>query len=280
MPVTTPGFDPRTNREGPIGSPSFPPGPAGRSSGYPGQNNAVPTPRPNPNLPIQPKSVATVPAPPLMIPGAREPGYEEGLKAHNADREKAKAISLQNIPALQAYKLIQGLRSGPTTGPWNEAIAALKANGILNIKGNEDPTAIYEEANKKLSQIVKSGGSRSDADLAKSEESSPSVKTQISPALVKLTRDLITQNRIEQSIPGAFKGKDEQNYLNHTSTYADKIDPRAFGYDLLPKEEKSKLWKEMIKQTDKNGVPTTLTAKRFFDGLRIAKEQGLHDQES
>lgn len=209
------------------------------------------------------------------------PMFEEGKKQLAQDQEVAKTKALNNVPALQAYKMLDGLRSGPGTDTWNKTIAFAKANGIIPIDTKNDPTAIYQEVNKKLAQFVQGNGTRSDADLAKKEESSPSVKTQISPALIKLTRDAIGLNNIDVALPNARSSENLSEYGNHRSNFTKNIDPRAFTYHLLPNDEKKPLWDEMIKQTRiENGkrVPTTATAKKFFESLDIVKKQGLHLQ--
>lgn len=202
------------------------------------------------------------------------PGFEEGLKGKTEDQMKAKGLSIQNVTAIQAYKLLKGLNSGPTSGPWNEAVAAAKTLGIIPIDIKNDSTAIYQEVNKKLSKIIQAGGTRSDAELARSEESNPNVKTQINPALKKLIRDQIAQNRTSITMPNEFQGNDLSKYNAHASTYATKIDQDAATYDLLDPEEKAELWKKMKAKKD------TAQGKRFFDTMRIMKRNKQYDQES
>lgn len=209
------------------------------------------------------------------------PLFSQGAEALTKDQEQALGRATALKPAEQALKLLPGLRSGPTTETFNKAVAALKANGIIPTDTKDDPTAIYQEVNKKLSQYV--GGnpnvSRSDASQALAEAGSPSVGHQISPALVKLTRDAIALDRVQVARPNAFtdangeRRKDLQNYGEHRAKFSQSIDERAFGLGDLPADESKALVKKMLNKYDKN--PNDPEAKKFLRSVDIAKKQGF-----
>lgn len=201
------------------------------------------------------------------------PLFDEGKKQLVEDQQVALDRSNAIKPALQAYKLLKDIRSGPGTAQWNTALAFAKANNILDIGNENDPTAVYQEVNKKLSQYVQGAGTRSDADLASREASSPSAKTQIKPALIKLTRDAIALDRIKIAMPTAFEGKDYSKVGNHRATFPQKIDERAFTLDMLDLEkpgERQKLIDDMKKKQN------TPEGKKFWKSLEIADKAGLY----
>lgn len=277
MPPTTPGFDQNTGQ-----------------SGYTGPNpNAVTAPPPMPGTPMVPGSQPT-PLPiarPDTAPAtfaqrsnfgpAPPPLFEEGKKAFTEDQAQALGRATALKPAEQALKLLPGLRSGPTTETFNKAVAALKANGIIDTETANDPTAIYQEVNKKLSQYVGNNPnvSRSDAGQALAEAGSPSVSHQISPALIKLTRDAIALDRVQIARPNAYtdangnQRKDLQNYGQHRATFPQSIDERAFGLSDLPSDERQSLVKGMLDKYKKN--PNDPEAKKFLRSYDIAKKQGF-----
>jgi hypothetical protein len=270
LPTGTPGFDDN-------GKPAFaPPNP-----------NAVTAPPPRPGTPTVPGSAPT-PLPiarPEAAPAtfaqrssfapAPPPLFEKGTQAYTEDQAQALARATALKPAEQALKLLPGLRSGPTTEAFNKAVAALKANGIIDTDTKNDPTAIYQEVNKKLSQYVGNNPnvSRSDAGQALAEAGSPSVSHQISPALIKLTRDAIALDRVQIARPNAFEGNDYQNYGKHRATFPQSIDERAFGLGDLPKDEAKSLVKTMYDKYKKN--PNDPEAKKFLRSYDIAKKQGF-----
>lgn len=219
-------------------------------------------------------ATAEQPTPAIVPRGpvtGRPPAYDIGLKQRAEDQQ----VGLERLtaikPAIQAYGMLKGLRSGPGTAPFNNAVAFLKANGIIDIKDENDPTAIYQEVNKKLSQYIQGNGTRSDADLAKKEESSPSVKSQISPALIKLTKDSIILDRVRAAVPNAFEGNDYSQYGNHRSTFPAKIDEKAFGLDLMEPKERQALLDDMKKKQN------TFEGKKFWNSLATVKKLGLYN---
>ena len=265
-PPTTPTVDPNTNQPALLG-PQNPQLPEGASpSGLPGQ--FIP-----PNKlggAVQPRQSPTGPV------TAPTPLFDTGKAQYVADQELATQKLTAIKPMLQAVPYLKDLRSGSGTSTWNNALAFLKANGIINIEATNDPTAVYQEVNKKLSQYINQTGSRSDAALANKEESSPSAKTQISPALIKLVHDQIALDRVEAARAGAFKGQNFAEYGKHKSEFPNRVDERAFGLDLVTPEERASLvQKEAGNLKSKDGA-VRQKAERFFKSLRIAKEQGFY----
>lgn len=210
-------------------------------------------------------------------PAGAPPMFEEGKHQLAEDQLLAAQKMTAVKPALEGLKLLPGLRSGPGTEPFNKAVAFLKANNLISTEQENDPTVVYQEANKYLSQYLKGRGGRSDADLAAAEKSSPNVGVQLNPALQNLTRTAIAQDRIEAARANAFTqgGRtDYQNYGAHRAAFPQSIDDKAFQLDLMDPDKSAKLVDQMHDKYKKN--PKDKDAIKFFNSLDIAKKQGFY----
>lgn len=218
-------------------------------------------------VPVDPAG-APVPRGPVTGPPAM---FTEGKAAYTADQD----VSTQRLtalkPVLKAFPMIEGLRTGPTTEGFNKIVATLKANHIIPTSAN-DPTAIYQEVNKYLSQYLKGRGGRSDADLAAAEKSSPNVGVQLNPALLNLTRSAIAQDRLEALRAPAFEGKDYSKYGAHKALFPATIDEKALALDTMPKEERKALIADM------QAKGQTLDGQKFWRGIQLAIKHKLYDK--
>jgi len=208
------------------------------------------------------------------------PLFEEGKKQITEDRNNAAARMMRAKPAIEALPLIQtpGFLSGPLTEQFTNAAATLKSLGIIDTAAENDPTAIRQEVSKKLAQYVSGSpvGQRSDAAQILAEASSPNPKTQILPALLKLTKDAVILDRVEAARPNSFKDKDYSKYGEHKSNFPQSIDERAFGLDLEPEDKSAKMVDTMAKKLKSSNSRERNEATKFFKSLRIAKEQGFY----
>lgn len=301
IPPTQPviGPDNRQTLQGPT-APIAPPGVA-PGPGLPVQGRTVPAAdvapavRPPPTVTLPANSNALPTTPDTIAPSAvvqsrfpapsgpavgQTPLYEEGLKAYTQDQAASGAKMLAAKPAIQALPLMQtpGFLSGPLTDQFTKVVAGLKSSGLIKIADNADPTAIRQEAAKKLYQYVSASpvGQRSDAAQTLKEASSPNPNVQILPALIKLTKDSIALDRIEAAMPQAFKGKDFENYVKHKGTFPQSIDEKAFTLDLEPEETRTKIVDGMAEKLKSKNSRERNAAEKFFKSLRVAKEAGFY----
>lgn len=209
------------------------------------------------------------------------PLFEEGKKKFTEDQQNAMAKMFAAKPAIQSLPLMNtpGFLSGPLTDQFTNVVAALKSTGLIDIKDENDPTAIRQEVVKKLAQYVSGSpvGQRSDAAQTLKEAASPSPKVQLLPALIKLTKDAIALDRIEAALPNSFKDKDLSKYGSYRASFPQSIDEKAFTLDLEP-EDKSKRLVDSMEEKFKN--PKSQREKneaiKFLKSLRIAKENGFY----
>ena len=202
----------------------------------------------------------------------QEQQFKQNLDQYAADQNTATAKATQLKPIQQVIKLLPGLQSGPGTEQFNNAVATLKAFNIIPTGAN-DPTAIRQEVNKKLSQYVQANGNRSDASQALKEESSPSAKIQIPQALAKLAKDQIALDRVEiaRSHPAALEGKNiTTEYGVHRQTFPQSQDEKAYNLDTLDPSERAQLIKTMVQKKN------TPQGQRFWQSLNTAKRTGQY----
>lgn len=271
LPVGTPGFDPNTNREVPIGAPSFSPGPTGRSSGYPGQGG-VPLPVTNPNAPIQPRAVQTVPAPPLpanlrppqqsaVSPGSPpfgQKGAEEVAGAKSGemlahDREAANNFQRRIFPLKQAIPEMETLGT-KGTGPGTEAINKIKSFVLSNVPGLSEDTfkglstvQTFDKANKYMTDYVNQNGNTGTNDkLAAAFAGNPSVHIS-NAAATDVLKSALALERMKQAQLGEFEktGLPANQYSRWAAQWNNQQDARAFGVDLITKEKRDKMVKAM-----------------------------------
>lgn len=253
----------------------------------PSQSGGLPTgqgmPQAAPNgLPVAQQPVTTAPmgGPPRPtgpVTGMA-PLFEEGKKTLTEDQAIAAKRMMAAKPAIQALDLMKqpGFLSGPGTEEYTKIVAALKTWGLIETAAENDPTAVRQEVAKKLAQYVSGSpvAARSDASQLLAEASSPNPKVQILPALIKLTKDAVILDRVQSAMPTAFKNADLSKYGQHRATFPQSIDERAFGLDL--EENGSKLVDEMAKKLQSKNAREKAEANKFFNSLRIAKDQGFY----
>lgn len=197
-----------------------------------------------------------------------DPMFEPGKAKYSADLDTATKLNTTNKPAELALKMMDGLRSGPGTALWHQMLAFGKTNGLLRTDAKDDPTVVYQTINKLMHNFIRNSGSRSDADLAQLEASNPDLSQHINPALENLTREQVGLNRVQAARPYAFKSKNFTNYGEHSSTFPQDQDEKAYTINTLPKKEAQKLYQEMKTKALKGDRE----AIRFIKSLALANE--------
>lgn len=208
------------------------------------------------------------------------PLFEEGKKLYTQDQSESSSRMMAAKPAIQALPLMQtkGFLSGPLTSEFTKAAATLKGWGLVSTAKENDPTAVRQEVVKKLAQYLSSSpvGQRSDAAQALKEAGSPNPNVQILPALIKLTKDAVALDRVQASMPLAFKDKDFSKYVSHRGTFPQSVDEKAFTLDLEPEDKSKALVDKMAEQLKSTNKREAAQADKFFKSLRIAKDHGFY----
>ena len=244
-----------------------------QSFGPPGSKPALPVaPTAGPTGATAQGGGALRPAPPA--------NFTEGKEQYNKDVAIATDKLTQVKPAQQALKLmtpevLTGLTgTGPIAATLSKGISAV--NGVLGLKGDlADRVAAREEIVKKMHKYVSNSSvaGRSDAAQILAEASSPHPNVQSLKALVNLTRDAISSDRVEAARALAFenKGNNYQDYQSHRANFPNNIDTDAFKLDLMPPKERDELIEKMKKSDNKT------ERERFINSLRIAKKLNMFD---
>ena len=265
LPPTTPTVDNRPTVQGPNGAPipnpNFnQPGVIG-PSGSPG---SLPVARPIPGPAAIPgqsgnfggRVVGATSSPPVNaatgqplssggpVPTGPAPSFEPGLKLYMNDQANATNTATALKPLEEAYTLAKQVQTGPGTETYNKARTALIQAGLINAKEN-DPSVIYAIINKNLAQSLDAAGSHSDAAQALKESASPNAKVQIQPAILHIIEKNIARQRIQIARPQAFEGGDYSKYIQHSSTFPQSQDERAYSIDKMPPDEARNLYESM-----------------------------------
>lgn len=217
-----------------------------------------------------------------------DPLFAEGKAKLSKDQE----LSTQKLTAVKplalAVKLIPDLRSGPGTDTYNRAIAALKANGVLSIDADKDPTAVYQMVNKYLNDYLSRRGGSTDAAREQLMHSSPDLSSQINPALLKLAQTAIAQDRIEAArglsfgniekddkgnITGISPRTDYKNYNRYAAGFPAGMDERAFYADLMTKKQKAELYNELqdMKKNNPKAYNRFITSLEMFEASKVGE---------
>lgn len=228
--------------------------------------------------PVAPKVQSQLPAGNPRGPVSREPtgpavgqpvSFETNRLSHVKDYEEATATLQATRPLIQAYKLIDQFnpRVGPGTDQWNKLVATAKTWGIVPTQTKDDPTAIYQEINKKMMQFVQQMGAPSDKQQALQMESNPNLKTQILPALKKLTYDTIALQRGRAILPYMYSSADygTKNYQEEKGRNTNLLSEEALMIDHMSDDKRDALLDEMRKKQN------TTEGRKFKKTLEAMK---------
>ena len=290
LPVTTPGFNPAQNREQPIGSPSFPPGNAGPSGGFPGQG------------PLNPKPVQTIPvgrnALPVQEPqqaqnfndrfnqatgvmpgsppfGTRQASDIAGAASGEAlakARNQAANFQRDVFPLAQAIPALEKLGT-KGTGPGTETINHIKSFVLSNVPGVKESdfngtVADYDKAKKYLTDFVnQTGNSGTNDKLAAAFAGNPSVHIS-NAAAQDVAKSALALRLMQQAQYLEFEksGKPDSEFSRWIAQKNNQLDPRAFGVNYMSPDSKRKL----LEQLNKNPKEKEL----FEKSIQIAHDAG------
>jgi hypothetical protein len=210
-----------------------------------------------------------------LAPGSAEAiqtvGGQSG-KDYASALTRAKSFKADLYPAQSALEGIKEL--GPQgVGPGTESLNNLKS-AIITWLPNADPKLVegvgnFEQTRKYLTQIARSSGTTGTNDqLAAAFEANPSIKLS-QAATTNVLKSVISLRKMEHAQTLLFNktGLPPDQYSKWIATNQNVLDARAFGFDMMDKDAKSKLIGELKKD------PKTL--KRFEDSLQFAHDAEL-----
>ena len=226
-----------------------------------------------PNMYQQPGATAPLAA----VPNAPPLNAGPAVAQYSKEITDAPALLDEIKPVAQAIPLLEKLgKTGIGTAKAHDVIAALTNLGFVDQKG-DNYAVNYEIANKKLSQFVQKNGSRSDADLASKAESSPNIKSQLNPALIKLARDAIATNTMKAERAMSFKNNPEFQgnqtmYPDYAAKRAAEQHPDAYKLSTYPEEEQQRMYADQLKKAKAGNKES----QRFIRSLSAAEKIGLN----
>ena len=244
-----------------------------------------PTPvAPGPNLEPQVAPLASaarggerpVGAPPGAVGASEAVGHASGAQ-YSADLLAANSYKRSVYPLEQAIPALESLGqtgTGPGTDQVNQIKSFLLSWGAPGV--DVDKIKNYDEANKYLTDYVNQTGNTGTNDkLAAAFSGNPS--THISnAAAVDVAKSALALRRMQQAQVTAFQetGLPDSAYSRWVSRdWATKVDPRAFGFDLMTPQAQQKLVTGLDnKRQDAGGLTER---QRFIRSLQAAHAAGV-----
>ena len=209
---------------------------------------------------------------------------EQSGKDYATDLTRAKNFQADLYPAQAALQGIKELGTqgvGPGTEPLNQIKSA-----IITWLPNADPETInkvakFEETRKYLTQIARSSGTTGTNDqLAAAFEANPSIKMS-NAATETVLKSVIALRKMQhaQTLLFGQQSLPPSEYSQWISKNQNALDPRAFGFDSMDTNAKSKMLETMASK-DKSGNWIAKKGKekdfqKFEQSLSFANDAGL-----
>lgn len=213
-------------------------------------------------------------------PTGLAPGAAEAIKTVGAQSGKDYASALSRAKNFKAdlypaQAALEGIKELGTqgVGPGTEALNNLKS-AMITWLPNADKEAInsvgnFEQTRKYLTQIARGSGTTGTNDqLAAAFEANPSIKMS-QAATANVLKSVIALRKMEQAQTLLFNktGLPPDQYSKWIATNQNVLDARAFGFDMMDRDAKTKLIGQLKKD------PKAL--KRFEDSLQFAHDAEL-----
>lgn len=284
-----------------------PSGPAGVTNSKPSLPVAAPTPAPI----VKPVPTPT-PAP--AVTGATAPTINNGSEFNNrfnasyatgaapgvaeaqqavgsqsgkdyaVDLNRAKNYQADVYPAMRVLDILKA--EGPTAfGVGTDNLNTLK-NAIVTWFPNVDPNTIksvanFEEAKKQLVALARSAGNTGTNDqLAAAFEANPNTKM-TGATIESVLKSVVALRKMQhaQTLLFGQQNLSPDQYSQWIAKNQNVLDPRAFGFDIMSNEAKTKMLGEMATQ-DKSGNWVAKKGKekefrKFETSLGFANDAGL-----
>ncbi len=201
-----------------------------------------------------------------LAPGIAAPMQASGEQLAN-DRQRAASFQRDIFPLMQAIPDLEKLGT-KGTGPGTETINNLKSFALSNIPGVKESdfngtVADYDKAKKYLTDFVnQTGNSGTNDKLAASFAGNPSVHIS-NAAAVDDAKSALALRRMQQAQLLMFEqsGLPSSSYSQWVAQTTNKLDPRAFGTDMMTPQAKQKLLTQLNKNTtEKANFENTLKA--------------------
>lgn len=204
--------------------------------------------------------------------GATAAVSEQSGEDYATDLSRAKNFKADLYPAeaaLQGVKELGVQGVGPGTEPLNNIKSALITWLPNADKDMINNVGTFEQTRKYLTQIARSSGTTGTNDqLAAAFEANPSIKMS-QAATENVLKSVIALRKMQhaQTLLFGESGLQPEQYSKWISTNQNVLDPRAFGFDMMDNEAKSKLVGQLKKDPK--------AYKKFEDSLTFAHDAGL-----
>jgi hypothetical protein len=203
------------------------------------------------------------------------PIWEQSAKEYSELVSREAGLAQRIQPYQTAISIIDAhpdLKTGPTSGQWNNWATTLSQWGVQLPSMPGDSVAAYQELTKALHQGLVNSGAFSGTDMARieAEASMPNPQQKVD-AIRELSARQIGLERFQLARLKYFRslhpGEDPDQYANQfrgqTSQWASNLDPVAFGADKLTDQDIATYLKGL----------NPADQQRFRDSVAVAAKQ-------
>ena len=132
---------------------------------------------------------------------------------------------------------------------------------------------IISKINKKLEQLARESGTRSDADLAAAVRSNPNPNSQLNTALLDLTKDAVSQAYMKSARALTYDGPDDQ-YTTRSSRVAASQNPEAYRLLLESPEKRRAIFTDMMAKAEAGDKRAQAFIRSYNNAIKLNAYSG------
>jgi hypothetical protein len=208
--------------------------------------------------------------------GATTHAAGASTEQYTNDLREAANFPRSSLPLTKAIPLLEHLGqtgTGVGSDAWNQAMSLLQTMRVPI----SDPNNIkaFDEAKKYLTDYVnQTGNSGTNDKLAAAFAGNPSVHIS-NAAAIDVAKTALAMQRFKQAQILSYGNQPPEGYAKHAAQFAQTMDPRAFGLDLMAPEARKALFASLPKKPDSQGRETNQERIRFLNSLQAAHDTGM-----
>ncbi len=206
-------------------------------------------------------------------PAAPPVDAQQSIAQLNKERQEGTVTMDRMKPVAQAIPLIEtGIKTGVGTPQFYKAVSALTNLGWIT-DNDKNPAVIISKINKKLEQLARESGTRSDADLAAAVRSNPNPNSQLNTALLDLTKDAVSQAYMKSARALTYDGPDDQ-YTTRSSRVAASQNPEAYRLLLESPEKRRAIFTDMMAKAEAGDKRAQAFIRSYNNAIKLNAYSG------
>lgn len=231
-----------------------------------------------PSLPIDPIPLEggrlRQPAQQQAQPPAAPPvDAQQSIAQLNKERQEGTVTMDRMKPVMQAIPLLEsGLKTGIGTPQFYNAVQIATNLGWIT-ENDKNPSVIFSKINKKLEELVRVTGGRSDADLAAAARSNPNPSSQLNTAVLDMAKDVVGINVMKAARALTYDGPDDQ-YTTRSSRVAASQNPEAYRLLLESPEKRRAIFTDMMAKAEAGDKRAQAFIRSYNNAIKLNAYSG------